>query len=362
LVIEGINNNSALSKLSPFAISKGLQGLAGTMKNVRRLREGQVLVEVDKKAYSDILLRSTKLAEVPIKVSPHRFLNTTKGIMRCPDLRDCSLEEILENLRSQMVSDVKRIMVTRDGERKPTNTFILTFDLPKLPNAVKVGYLNVPLEVYVPNPLRCFKCQQFGHHKDKCRKTEQVCAKCGKKDHAEVDCHLPLHCVNCQGAHAAYSKDCPKWREEKEVQRIKHTLNISYPEARKRVQPPQSSTATYASVVGGGKKVKISTVSIQTELTWPLSSPTPIQLQQTNKQSNAACQTAKSDPPKDNSRQQGTRSDSQRSRSVSRESSKPDKMSSDRDEDMDTGIVPKQRPCPLSRKTNKGGGKNHPPK
>ena len=367
LVIEGHENNNALSKLSPFAISKGLQGLVGTTNNVRRLREGQVLVEVDKRVYSDILLRSTQLAGVPIRVSPHKFLNVTKGIMRCPDLRDCSLEEIQENLQSQMVSDVKRIMVTRDGERKPTNTYILTFNLPKLPNAVKVGYLNVPLEVYVPNPLRCFKCQQFGHHKDKCRKKDQVCAKCGKTDHTETDCCQPLHCVNCQGSHAAFSKDCPKWLEEKEVQRMKHTLGISYPEARKRIQSTQQQNDSYASVVKQVKKITTSTVSIQTELTWPLASPTPKQLQPnttSNRQSNAACQTTKADGDKDHGQQRIT-CDSQRPRSLSRgtESSKCDnKLSSDREEDMDTGTVPKPRPCPLSKKNNKGGGKKPPPK
>ena len=255
-MIEGTDENHPLTKLSPFAIQKGLQGLAGVPKDVKRLRGGQVLVEVDKKSYSDNLLRSTKLVDCPIRVSAHRSLNQARGVMRCPDLRDCSLEEILENLQAQQVTDVKRISVTRDGERKPTNTYILTFNLPKLPTAVKVGYLYVPLEVYVPNPLRCFKCQQFGHHKDKCRRNP-ACAKCGKEDHDEANCDQPLHCVNCQGSHAAFSKNCPKWLEEREVQRLKHTLGISFPEARKRLQPTVPVQQSYASVAHTVKQVSV---------------------------------------------------------------------------------------------------------
>jgi hypothetical protein len=142
---------------------------------------------------------------------------------------------------------------------------------------------------------------------------------------------------------------------------MKHTLGISYPEARKRVQPVQQS---YASAV---KLVKTTnTVGIQTELTWPLASSSPKKLPQnvsSVKQNNIACQTAKDDSVRDSSRQQRVSTGSQQSRSLSRDSSKRDnKVSSDREEEMDTGIVPKQKPCPLSRKANKGGGKNPPPK
>ncbi|GFT21429.1 hypothetical protein TNCV_3816881 [Trichonephila clavipes] len=49
-----------------------------------------------------------------------------------------------------------------------------------------------------------------------------------------------------QGEHAAYSKICPKWQQEKEIQRIKVLENISYSEAKKRVVnilPPRASTS-----------------------------------------------------------------------------------------------------------------------
>ncbi|GFX07142.1 hypothetical protein TNCV_4268941 [Trichonephila clavipes] len=38
---------------------------------------------------------------------------------------------------------------------------ILTFNNPNLPATVKAGYLNCKIRPYVPNPLRCFKCQRF---------------------------------------------------------------------------------------------------------------------------------------------------------------------------------------------------------
>ncbi|KAK2150841.1 hypothetical protein LSH36_386g02046, partial [Paralvinella palmiformis] len=48
LMIESTDSSRPLSKLSPFALQRGIQGLAGIVRNVTRLRSGQVLIEVDK--------------------------------------------------------------------------------------------------------------------------------------------------------------------------------------------------------------------------------------------------------------------------------------------------------------------------
>jgi hypothetical protein len=42
--------------------------------------------------------------------------------------------------------------------------------------------------------------------------------------------------VNCGKEHHANSKDCDTWKQEKEIQRVKYTSNIPFPEARKLVQ------------------------------------------------------------------------------------------------------------------------------
>ena len=66
-------------------------------------------------------------------VTPHKSLNTSKGIVRCPALSKQSCKHILEFMGEQGVTDVRRINVHRDGALKPTNTFVFTFDSPVLP-------------------------------------------------------------------------------------------------------------------------------------------------------------------------------------------------------------------------------------
>ena len=95
-------------------------------------------------------------------------LNTSKGIVRCPALSRVTNDDIKEGMTEQGFTDVCRITVRRDGIIKPANTFLLTFDSPNLPTVVKIGFIQVKVDVYIPNPLRCYNCQVFGHHKNEC--------------------------------------------------------------------------------------------------------------------------------------------------------------------------------------------------
>jgi hypothetical protein len=71
LIMESTDSSRPLSKLSPFALQKGIQGLAGVAKNITRLRSGQILIEVDKKSHANNLLQSTMIVDVPIRISSH---------------------------------------------------------------------------------------------------------------------------------------------------------------------------------------------------------------------------------------------------------------------------------------------------
>ena len=103
------------------------------------------------------------------------------------------------------------------------------------------------VEQYISNPLRCYKCQKYGHHEDDCRGRE-VCGKCGQQnpDHHINDCQFPYKCANFGGGHQVYAKSCKNWRQEKEVLTIKHQNNIPYNEAHKLVVDSKTTTNSQA--------------------------------------------------------------------------------------------------------------------
>ena len=136
-------------------------------------------MEYEKKKHIEKLLRLNKFHDLKVTVSLHGSLNSCKGVVRCPDLQGVSEQEILEEMREQGVINVRRIKIRRNGTLKDTNTFVFTFNTSILPKQLKVAFLRVSVDPYILNPLRCYACQVFGHHENKCHR-EEICANCGQ--------------------------------------------------------------------------------------------------------------------------------------------------------------------------------------
>ena len=85
LLVKGTDNERPLSKLSPFSVNKAIVAVLGSDPfNIKKLRNGDILVEVDKENQSSKLLKTSKLNltmdnVIPITVLPHYNLNTRKG-------------------------------------------------------------------------------------------------------------------------------------------------------------------------------------------------------------------------------------------------------------------------------------------
>ncbi|GFT93217.1 RNA-directed DNA polymerase from mobile element jockey, partial [Trichonephila clavipes] len=238
-------SKSAVPGTSPFAIHKALIGIGGEPKSVKKLRSGDLLIETSSAVQTKSFLLAKSFLGSPANITPHKSLNSSRGVISEPDLLTTTDAEILEGFSSQGVIQVRRITLKKDTTLIPTKHLILTFSSPTLPQSIKAGYLNCKIRPYIPNPLRCFKCQRFGHSQTACR-GQLTCSRCASVGHSSADCSLAQKCVNCSQAHSSDSKQCPKWKAEKEIQAIKTNRNISYLEARKLIAPQFSQT--YAQV------------------------------------------------------------------------------------------------------------------
>ncbi|XP_064475742.1 uncharacterized protein LOC135389638 [Ornithodoros turicata] len=247
--------------MSPFFIEKAVASLSKHVTEIKRMRSGDLLIKCTSETDCDTILNAHDMLGKRISASLHKTLNTSRGVISVSELIDVPVEEILINLKDQDVIDVRKIKIRKNNEYITTRNIILTFDRPTLPDKLKVGYLSADVRPYVPNPLRCFRCNRFGHAADSCRGSA-CCARCGKSEHETKECKGPDCCVNCSSNHPSYSRSCTKWKYEKEVLHVKVTQNINYPEARKKVAPIffEKSFATAVK-----QKVKLVTQSTQTE-------------------------------------------------------------------------------------------------
>ena len=264
LVMTATDEGKTLSKLSPFAIHKGVKGIAGGDVTIKRQFGGDIYLTCCKKSQSDNLLKCVLFGNVaPVVVTQHKSLNTSKGVVRNWELARTDPDEIKENVPS--ILDVQRIIIKRNNMEVKTNT-LLTLNSPKIPDSLKICYLNIPVTQYVPNPLRCYKCQRFGHVTSKCKHNE-TCAKCSETGHKDDSCTKAFKCINCGESHAAYSKKCAIFKREFDIQSIRVSRNISFFEARTVYQQTHGQkVVNYA----GAVRVPTQTASVctQTDVSW----------------------------------------------------------------------------------------------
>ena len=175
----------AVTSLSPFVIEKQIESVIGTPKSVKKLKNRTLLVEASRKSQTDSLLKMSTFFGIKVSVTEHKTLNSSKGVICDRMLKDEKESEIVDYLKEQGVIGCKRFTIKKDNETIETNTLLLTFNSITVPKSLKIFYRIVPVDVYVPNPLRCFNYQRFGHHEDKCpADLGSVCANCGADGHS----------------------------------------------------------------------------------------------------------------------------------------------------------------------------------
>ena len=278
-------NTGELKGLHPFIIQEYLTHNIGENLKTKKLLNGNLLVEVNNEKQARKLKQNKQIHDINTFSEPHRSLNVRKGVVKCAELDKLTEEKLVRYWAKEGVSHVKRIHVFRDGTPKPTSTLILTFETHELPTHIWAGYLRLPVTIYIPQPLRCFKCQKYGHHQSAC-KGKAACQVCSGVGHDSKTCGEKAHCMHCEGDHPPSSRSCPRWKQEKEVCRVKAERNVSYPEAR-RLCKPQTNVAgklSYAQATAKTSVVSKSTVSVQTttkttqtDTTW-LELPEPVLL------------------------------------------------------------------------------------
>ena len=191
-------------------------------------------------------------------------LNLCKSVVTHEDFTSESEDDLKSFSEPESVVNVHRICRKVYSIFVPSTTLILTFDKPLLPAHIHCGYFNLRVRQYVPNSLRCFKCQTFGYTQEHCI-SQAICVSCGENTHSPP-CKSSCHCVNCNGPHSSYSRDCPKFQIEREIQKFRATAKVSFPEARRcyQAQHPVDFSWSFVSVP---KSTNSTSSSSQT--TWP---------------------------------------------------------------------------------------------
>ncbi|GBN62161.1 hypothetical protein AVEN_61395-1 [Araneus ventricosus] len=78
-----------------------ISGYLGDVLSVKKLRSGDLLVEVNFRKQAQILFKLNNLGSIPVTITAHSSLNFCKGVVSCGKLFNIPIEEITEKLKNQ---------------------------------------------------------------------------------------------------------------------------------------------------------------------------------------------------------------------------------------------------------------------
>lgn len=259
---SGIHADKGFSNVSPFLIQKSISAVGGNIIDCKKLRSGQLLIQCTNGKQANKIIQMLSLSSVVfVNVEEHKTLNMSKGIIYTNDLRDLSDTELKEEITklNLQVTDIKRLKRRDPETRTLTNVdsglYILTFNTRDLPENVFIGFFRVKVRHYIPNPLRCYNCFQFGHVSEKCTSNVKLCPHCSNTVHTEIKedgkrekCNNTPKCANCGKEHNSFSKECTTYKREFAIQTIRIKEKKSIHEARKIYEMRNPLPTTYSDI------------------------------------------------------------------------------------------------------------------
>lgn len=188
------------------------------------------------------LMKTKKLGPCKVEIIKDPRKNTIKGIVRDKEFFFKNITETFEGdiFKSKGILDMRRL------GKEESRIYLITFDNLKIPGEIKFPEFGKRFEVneYVPPPLKCFKCQKYGHPGKACRSLDTICQRCGENGHQYKtyqnntiveECNNEIKCFNCKGNHIAGSKECEIYKQWQKINEIVVLQKVDRSEAQKRI-------------------------------------------------------------------------------------------------------------------------------
>lgn len=195
-------------------------------------------------------LKQIEINKISYSIKINKILPTihSKGVIYSKSLLSVSDEEILKSLKAQNVSEIYRFKKHLfDGSLIDSGSFALTFLSKMRPDMIRISFLNLHVYPLLQKPMQCNHCMLIGHTMKKCKAShETYCKTCFHRTPNDQTHDCIEVCKNCRGSHFSNVKTCPVYIKEKMILQLKSSEQISYFEAKKRLnntEPSCNSTA-----------------------------------------------------------------------------------------------------------------------
>ena len=230
-MIAGVQKDGVFSE--PQKVGKFVEKSIGKVVLVRITRTGMVIIQCKDEEQEEKAIQMTTFGKCPVKCFRLGGRERRRGVISVP-------LTVKENVFLQVsgVSEVRRLTRFKNGEREKTNSVQVIFKGNELPERIYCDYMSYRVRPYVRAPLRCFRCQDYGHVAAVCGNNIH-CGRCGKDNCSMEKCkEEQARCLHCSGNHFTGAAECPRKIQEAEVAKIREGARgqMSYAEAVRRVE------------------------------------------------------------------------------------------------------------------------------
>ena len=150
-------------------------------------------------------------------------------------LMGIDMKELVKNVKIKCDAVQSATRLTKGFDKIETESVLVQVSSKELPAELYFGFMRYRVREFIYKPVRCYKCQKFGHIAKLCKGTKR-CAKCGgEHDYGECDEVRPK-CCNCGGGHSAAYWGCELMTRETEIQSVKRKDKVPYTEAVKSAE------------------------------------------------------------------------------------------------------------------------------
>ena len=229
VILEDLGTGAATFRgLGPTTNRKVFKNTIGEVRSQRPLANNRWLIGCVSSDQQKALAKKTSISQINIKCSIPSI--TTEGV-----IKPIPLEENIQDLL-QFLPTAKSIHRLRNRDGTDSRAVRIIFNLPKLPETVKIDTETFVVGPFVAPVKRCKKCARLGHTVAQCRAKKESCTKCSASGHSSQNCEAKAKCINCGGEHSAAYQGCPQYHIRLRANRIRGQDFLPYAEAIRRAK------------------------------------------------------------------------------------------------------------------------------
>ena len=249
--ISGTTRN--IVSMNLIHLKRALKDRAPTISQEQyRIHKEYLTIKTVNLYEENIIKNMTEIGNIPVKIEENNKQKriTLNKIIIFGVPTDISADEIKEETGA---NEVFRLLKWDEQSqiRTESNNIVLGYE-DEAPTRVFLGFKAFKAKTYIPQPIRCLKCQLFGHKASNC-KGNSVCPRCSK-NHSVENCTLPkfrensseenpfpkengqelvlkYKCRNCGGGHSSAFRGCSAYNRAKQIIAIKIENKVTYAEA-----------------------------------------------------------------------------------------------------------------------------------